>query len=76
VARGGPLNMRQTCVRIDPRLQLPKQLGDFEDVGRPFMISVSEISEGIIVYVSRRLLCKTVEIRCLYGNSAPCVSSS
>jgi hypothetical protein len=52
VARGGPLNMWRTCVRIDPRLRLPKQLGDFEDVGRPFMISVSEISEGIIVYVS------------------------
>lgn len=41
-ALGGPLNIRRTRERIDPRLQLPKQFEDLEEVGSPFMMLALE----------------------------------
>src|SRR5580658_8391446 len=62
-----PFNIWRTRERIDPRLQLPKQFEDLEEVGSPFMMLAPEPK----CRRHNRRYFATLALQDLYGNPAP-----
>jgi hypothetical protein len=73
VGLGGLLNLRQTLVRIESELPLPKQFEDLGEVGSPFIFAYSGFrrSDETVVDAPRILLREPVKRRGLSRKPAP-----